>query len=125
MNNDLLEELVKTNKEILRWIKFANIGNVQEVLIKTLDTPNKLVAYQLSDGNNTSTTVSEKAKASQTTVSRWWRNWIKLGIADSISMQGGARAKRIFDLEDFGISVPNLQEDKQIEGSCDDEKQNV
>ncbi len=122
MSENSIEELIKINKEILRWIKFANIERVRDVLLSTLDTPNKIVAYQFSDGNNTSTAVSEKAKTGQTTISRWWRNWIKLGIADSITMQGGTRAKRIFDLEDYGIKVPDLANDKQIVDDDNTEK---
>jgi hypothetical protein len=44
-----------------------------------------------------------------------WDTWLKLSLGENIPVRGGSRFKRTFDLEDFGIKVPeakteNLQE---------------
>ena len=38
-------------KEILKWIRFAGMKQVKEVLASVLDTQQKKLAYQLSDGS--------------------------------------------------------------------------
>ena len=49
-------------------------------------------------------------------MSTWWRSWAKLGIVDLIPVQGGdSRGKKIFELEDFDISIPKLPETKTEE----------
>jgi hypothetical protein len=100
---ELLEELVK-------WTRVTSFPKVKELLIGILTSPEEKVAYQSSDGGKTSREVADIANVSQFTISKWWKAWIKAGIAESISVQRGERAKRIFSLDDFGIEVPVTKE---------------
>ncbi len=96
-------------REILKWTKFAGMNQVQSVLESTLDTPEKRLAYQLSDGKNGIRQIVELSRVgSFGKVQSLWKEWKKKGIGDTASvMGGGERFKRSFDLEDFGIEFPN------------------
>lgn len=101
-NQDIIEIL----KEILKWIKVTCIPQVKKLLLELLPSDEEKLAYQYSDGR-TSQEVSRLAGVSYITVTRWWKTWIRTGIAEAISVKGGERARRIFSLEDFGIEVPS------------------
>jgi hypothetical protein len=96
---ELLEELVK-------WTKVRSLPRVKELLLSILKNPEEMTAYQASDGERSGREVGERANVGQTTVARWWKTWIRAGIAEPVSVQRGERAKRIFSLDDFGIEVP-------------------
>jgi len=38
-----------------------------------------------------------------------WQAWLKQGLGESIPVKGGSRFKRSFDLEAFGIQIPNTE----------------
>jgi hypothetical protein len=105
---ELLEELVK-------WTRVTSFPKVKDLLIGILTSPEEKVAYQSSDGEKTSREVAEMANVSQFTISKWWKAWIKAGITESISVQRGERAKRIFSLDDFGIEIPIIEKPKSEE----------
>jgi hypothetical protein len=98
---ELLEELVK-------WTKVTSIPEVKNLLLNILKSPEEIVAYQSSDGQSSSK-VAKEANVSYVTVTLWWKNWIKAGIAEAISVSGGSRAKRVFSLDDFGIEIPKIK----------------
>lgn len=106
MSQDDIKELVKVNKDILKWIKFSNLGKVKEILETVLDSDEKKIAYQMSDGITRSGAIADIITPHQTTIADWWRIWYKLGIAEALSASGGKRARSIFDLEDFNLAVP-------------------
>jgi len=100
---------LKVLREILKWMKFAGMNQVQSVLETTLNTPEKKLAYQMSDGTKGTIEVGKVSKVgSPTKVSTLWKEWKRKGLGDSLSVQGGDRFKRTFDLEDFGIEVPQI-----------------
>lgn len=103
-------------REILKWIKFVNFDKVKTLLQQVLSNDSRKLVYHLSDGNNTTNIIASKTPVSNFTVSTWWRSWAKLGIVDLIPVQGGdSRGKKIFELEDFDISIPKLPETKTEE----------
>ncbi|MDG6934347.1 MAG: hypothetical protein JRN68_06580 [Nitrososphaerota archaeon] len=93
-------------KEILRWVKFSGMKEVRGILTSTPDTGQKMSVYQLSDGSKG---IIEIGKAvgikSSATIFRFWKQWAKLGLGETIPVPGGQRFKRSFDLEDFGFDV--------------------
>ncbi len=100
-------EEVKLLREILKWNKFTGMNQVQSVLENTLNTPEKRLAYQLSDSKKGTIEISKLSKVgSPAKVSSLWKEWKRKGLGDSLSVQGGERFKRVFDLEDFGLEVP-------------------
>lgn len=104
-DNDQTELL----KEILKWIRFAGIKGVKEQLEATLETDQKKSVYQLSDGNKTGADINKITGASTGAISGYWKKWVRLGLGEKIAVQGGDRFKRAFDLEDFGIEVPEIR----------------
>jgi len=96
-------------REILKWTKFAGLKEVKNVLMATLDTEQKRLIYDLSDGNRGSVEIAKLAGTSDTTVRRYWASWIRQGIVESLRVRGGERYKKSFELEDFGIEVPQLK----------------
>lgn len=99
---ELLEELVK-------WTKVASIPKVKELLLGILESPEEMIAYQLSDGERSSRDVANQANVGQRTITRWWKKWIRAGIAEPVSVQRGERAMQIFSLDDFGIEIPAIE----------------
>lgn len=109
-------EQVRLLSEILKWIKFAGMKEVKNTLNSVLDTDVKKLVYQKSDGTfGTAKLAKLTGLGSNRTVANMWDAWLKMGLGESIPVRGGSRFKRTFDLEDFGIKVPeakteNLQE---------------
>lgn len=93
-------------KEILKWIRFTAAKEVKNVLGNALDTKQKSLIYHLSDGNRSSAEIGKSAGVSDMTVRRLWATWARLGVVESIKVRGGDRYKKSFDLEDFGIEIP-------------------
>jgi hypothetical protein len=101
-----VEELLS---EILKWTRFMGAKEVRTVLASTLDTEQKLLIYHLSDGNRGSVEIASLAKTSDRTVRRYWESWARVGIVDAIKVRGGDRYKKSFDVEDFGMSPPEME----------------
>lgn len=99
-------------REILKWIRFAGAKEVKGILISTLDTDQKKLMYHLSDGEKGSVEIANAANTSDRTVRRYWESWVRLGIVESMKVRGGERYKKTFNLEDFGIEVPETTEAK-------------
>jgi hypothetical protein len=94
-------------REILKWTKFTGMKEVKEILNSALETPQKKLVYQLSDGDVGSVEICKVSGiASPDTITRYWKSWTKLGLGENLAVKGGKRFKRAFDLEDFGIEVP-------------------
>jgi len=97
-------------REILKWIKFAGMKEVKSTLTSVLDTDAKRLVYQKSDGTFGTVELAKLAGlGSNRTVTDMWDTWLKLGLGESIPVKGGSRFKRTFDLEDFGIKVPEAK----------------
>jgi response regulator of citrate/malate metabolism len=93
-------------KEILKWIKFAGAKEVKNALLTTLDTEQKRLIYHLSDGDHGTQEIGKVVSLSSETIRRYWAMWARQGIVESLRVRGGERYKKSFELEDFGIDVP-------------------
>jgi len=109
-----LDDVVATlqqNQEILEelrvWAKINGVEKVQSVLNKVLNTPEKKMVYHLSDGKTTRE-INAICGVSIGTVSTYWNAWNRLGLMKTISVKGKDRFVKSFDLEDFGINVPQI-----------------
>lgn len=111
MNQVNSEELV-TLKEILKWVRFSGMKEVKAILESTLDTDQKKIAYQTSDGTRGTREVASIARyASKSTIETLWKKWRRMGLGETFQvMGGGERFRRSFDLEDLGIEVPPIQQ---------------
>lgn len=115
---ELLEELVY-------WTKEATVPEIRQRLLTNLESLEEKTAYELSDGKKTIRQVASKVKAGKDTITKWWNNWIALGIAEPIPTKGGGhRAKRKFLLKDFGIEAPKIVKVTKRQGRKASDKQN-
>jgi len=97
-------------KEIAKWVRFSGFKQVKEVLQTSLDNEKKILAYHLSDGKTTSTVISQKTGINQPKVTELWKEWLTLGLGESITASGGSRFKRSFELKMFGIVVSDVKQ---------------
>ena len=107
------KELLKVCTDILIWQKIAYDDKVKPLLESILDEPRKIVAYQMSDGENTTRIISKEVGAGTGSISRWWTTWINRGIAIPMPKGVGMRAKKFFNLEDYNIAVPDLTQQEE------------
>ena len=99
-------EQIRLLREILKWIRFSGMKEVKSVLTNVLNDPQKLVAYQLSDGSKGTIEIGKTTGLSHSMIANYWVGWQKQGLGESIPVKGGDRFKRSFDLEELGINVP-------------------
>ena len=109
MSND---EQISLLREIAKWSRFIGYKQVKEVLESQLDDKKKILAYHLSDGENSSIVISKKTGINQPRVTELWKDWLSLGLGESIPVRGGSRFKKSFELRMFGITVPEEQTKK-------------
>lgn len=123
--DDILITL-KQNQQILNeintWIKISGVEKVQSILVKSLDSPEKIIVYHLSDGKTTRE-INVICGVSISTVSTYWNTWNRLGIMKTISVKGGGeRHIKKFDLEDYGIDVPTIAKKDTNQKSSQEQK---
>lgn len=111
MSNKINEEMLATLKEMLKWVKFTGAKEVRNVLMNVLDTEQKRMIYHLSDGEHGTIEIGKLAKVSDGTVRLYWKTWSRLGIMEPMAVKGGTRYKKSFDIEDFGLNVPQIKSD--------------
>ena len=102
------EELLSTVKEILKWVRFSGLENVRSELARVLDNDQKRLVYHLSDGKLTSAEIAQKTNISDFTVRNYWSQWYRRGIVEALSVRGGTRYMKSFELDDFGLIVPDV-----------------
>lgn len=78
---ELLNELVATAREQLRWQRAAVLPQVREAIAQTLTTTQLREAYELCDGTRTNKTIAAAVNISDASMSGWTRRWRDLGIA--------------------------------------------
>ena len=100
-------------REIVKWLRFAGMKEVKTVLTSALDTEQKKLVYHLSDGGKSSLDIAQQSGVSDFTVRNYWKQWSKLGIVEAIKVGRGDRYVKTFDLEDFGIDVPEPRASSQ------------
>ena len=116
-------EEINLLREIAKWVRFTGFRQVKDVLETTLEKEQKkILAYHLSDGKNTSTIISQKTGINQSKITELWKEWLTLGLGESLTASGGSRFKRSFDLKMFGIQVPEIKSEQQQ--ATQEEKEN-
>jgi hypothetical protein len=103
--DDKLASIDWTMRELLRWTRFANMGKLKEILENELDSEEKKLAYESTDGKNGQKEVAELSGAPLGTVKGWWPRWFQKGIVTESEIRTG-RMMRLVSLEDVGIEVP-------------------
>ncbi|MCW4050099.1 MAG: hypothetical protein NWE89_10235 [Candidatus Bathyarchaeota archaeon] len=108
MSNE--EEIIEVLREILKWIRFSGLENVRNELRRVLDTDKKRLVYSLSDGQKTSREIAKVSGVSDFTVRNWWSEWFTNCIVDPKRVRGGTRYVKSFNLEKFGLILPEMEQ---------------
>lgn len=101
--------------EILRWIRASSFASVQKLVEQEFKRGAefdavKIKIYQMSDGKETSVGIGKAAKVSQSLVSRLWKRWRQMGIAEN---GDSGRTIRSFSLDAFGLPVGEVEEENE------------
>ena len=107
MNEKSLEEIAAALRELVKWTRFAGLRQVKEVLLTALDNDQRRLIYHVSDGELGSVSIAKLAGTSDRSVRRYWESWAKLGLMEVVRVRGGDRYKRLFELDDVGIEIPD------------------
>jgi len=110
MQNSAKDDQISLLKEILKWIKFAGMKEVRHVLEIELNTDERKIVYQTSDGTKGTVELAKLIGVkSNKTIDTMWDKWLKMNLGENIPVRGGERFKRLFDLEELGIDVPKIR----------------
>lgn len=93
--------------ELLAWTKLEARPRVAARLAEMLDSREKKMVYQCSDGTRGVREISEMTGVDKNTVSNWWGEWDALGVMEQATTRKGRR-QRLVSLEDVGIEPPAL-----------------
>lgn len=105
MENNRLEIILT---EILKWHRFQG----QEILRRKVKELNLLVeekdilVYYHSDGEKSTRELGKLVGISHMTVQSLWKKWMDAGIVVQTKKYGGGRCRRLFSLEEMGVSLP-------------------
>lgn len=114
MGNEESEQ-TRILREILKWIKFAGMKELKAILVSVLNTEQKKLVYQMSDGSRGTVEIAKVAGfGSNKTVADMWESWLKLSLGEAVPVKGGTRFRRSFDLSEIGIDVPQVRETLQV-----------
>jgi hypothetical protein len=102
---DYQKKTVELLEELEKWTRFTSMPHVRQVLLDTLNTNEKKIAYLYSDDRN-SRDVAGLANVDASSAQDWRKKWIKVGLAEPVKVQREERAKKASSLEDFGTEVP-------------------
>lgn len=107
-----LTDVYNVLKELLKWVKFSGTKEVKSTLETNLLSDEEKIIYALSNGANSSYEIARIMGANDTVrrkISDYWDRWETAGLGEPVASQGkGKRFKRSFNLEDFGITTPQI-----------------
>ncbi|TKJ30765.1 MAG: hypothetical protein CEE40_03645 [Chloroflexi bacterium B3_Chlor] len=99
--------VVELLTELLAWTKLEARPRAAARLADILDSDEKKLAYQYSDGRRVVREISQLTGVDKNTISTWCREWDGLGIMEQAKTRKGRR-QRLVSLESVGIEVPPL-----------------
>jgi len=106
------QEVVGLLRDLVAWIKLEARPRAAARLASILDSDEKKLVYQYSDGTRGVRELSVLTGVDKNTISTWWGDWDGLGIMEQAKTWKGRR-QRMVSLEDVGIEVPTLPEKEE------------
>ena len=103
-----LKAVQDTLKEVGKWVRFQNVPRLRDLLVKELDSPQKKMAFELTDGEHSRRDIAKELEISDDTVRSWWDKWFQLAIVGESETRKG-RPEKIVSLGEIGIEVPKLK----------------
>jgi len=99
------ERLVELMEEMVELQKLMAMPTIKKLIGETLDKPEKMYVYEMTDGITTRDKITVETGASGGAISSWWNEWFSKGLLK----KEGAKYKRILSLKDLGMSLPMLK----------------
>ncbi len=103
-----LKSLGEGIDEVAKWVRFQNAPRLRDLLLKELDTPQKKVAFELTDGEHSRRDIANEIEIDDSTVRDWWDRWYQLAVVEESEKWKG-RPQKIVSLGKLGIEVPKLK----------------
>jgi hypothetical protein len=108
---DFERNVLRLLTEMLAWTKLEARPRVAARLSEILDSPEKRIVYEYSDGTKGVRQISEITGVDKNTVSNWWGEWDALGVMEQSTTRKGRR-QRLVSLENVGIEVPAVSREE-------------
>ena len=112
------QETNKLLSEILKWQRLQGLNTLQAVVPKLLDSEEKKIVYEMTDGKNGIKEVQARIKVATGTVHKWWNQWLASGIIT----KDGVKYSKIVSLKELGIEIPE-DKDEVKEGAIENDDQ--
>lgn len=106
MDETALGELLRIEREQLRWLRAMALPQVRITVRDALKSDTERLGYDLSDGVRTGRDVASATGVSPATVSAWWKKWRLMGIAEDAD---GRRVVHIATLAELGLESTGRQ----------------
>ena len=109
----------KLLEEILKWQKFRGMQEAKQVLEDVLSSEDEekereqRIAYELTDGEHSTSDIAARISVSHVTVSNWQNKWSELGLVSKETSQ--ASYQHLISLENLGLDVPEIPEAEEEE----------
>lgn len=105
---DVLGDIAESLREIKQWTRLIGFPAAKTTLEAVLSSDEKKLVYHLCDGNRSAKEIAALSGVNIRFISEWGQAWEAIGIltqSKSISVKG--RRQKLFELFDFGISIPS------------------
>ena len=107
------KKIVELPEEILLWTKY-DYKETKRKLLELLNTDEKKIAYQLSDGERSSREIAKVVSVSHMAIQQWWSKWFELDLIEQAEKHGRGRYKRLISLTKMGISIPETPDEARM-----------
>ena len=97
MSNE--EKIIELLNDILKWQRVQGIRTLKEIMSTILDSDEKKLTYENTDGIKGVRDVISIVKVGQGTISRWWNEWYSQGILERV----GTKYKKIISLKMYNM----------------------
>lgn len=87
-------------REQTAWLRVLATPQVRVSIKEVLDSKQKRIAYEASDGDRSTREVASIAATSSMSISRWWGQWRAAGIGVGV---GGGRTRHLVSLKELGL----------------------
>ena len=107
----ILEKMQKDIEEIKNSMKLFTLQSRSEIaneLQRDLISPEKKLAYELTDGTHSAYDIAQTLRVSMTSIHRWWKDWERSGLLNRTEIKGKMVLKKRFSLRELGIEVPDI-----------------
>ena len=109
-NAQILQKLTNIEAYLMELVfltRLRDIDQIKKAVNEELDTLERKRVYELTDGIRSQRDIARLANVPERTISNWWHKWLQVGLIIR-SPAPPSRVRKVFSLEDLGLSVSYL-----------------